>query len=67
MSAATAPGVQLPAGRRGGRARSSPTGTSSVLRAMASDRRPDSKFTIPLAPPPGVHTHSLQFAQFFMN
>ena len=61
MSAATAPGVQLPAGRRVG-ARSSPTGTSSVLRAMASDRRPDSKFTLPLAPPPGVHTHSLPFA-----
>jgi hypothetical protein len=65
MSAATAPGVRVCSWEAVGRG--SPTGTSSVLRAMASDRRPDSKFTPPLAPPPGVHTHSLQFAQFFMN
>ena len=59
MSAATAPGVQLPAGRRGG-ARSSPTGTSSVLRAMASDRRPDSKFTL-------LWRHRLVFTHIHYN
>ena len=56
MSAATAPGVQL----GGGGARLTPTGTSSVLRAMASDRRPDSKFTL-------LWRHRLVFTHIHYN